>query len=716
MTGGLGRPARRLLPNAVESWEGGRVAFTMRVDPDRQTYLTAVYWGSDIDPNQLVLFCEGRQVGYRHLGDIDVLGPSGDAPPLPGRFHCVTTPLPQSLTGGKDAVRLEIRASGPIWVYGKEFSRYQKPMQQPSRGIYEVATHTDPQFDPPADIPAKAPPPETVCPAPGPEVLEAVKERVNRSLAGMLGSKKPLNQMQALLLARAWSVTWTKAFGNNRAVEQVIRSADDRHRAWREDAEKVWNDPATWNPGWFGLGPIAEAVRLLAEPIGARLDEKTPDGTVRRDAWSAMFTASRDHLRAQRRWYTNQSLFIDTNIYRSHRAVAAIDSANTWPEEQGRRYLDEALGLAPWLGSDTGSGPERPLGSQYLQFTAAGLSRELGYVGGYGEILGQLVDAYDATLLPGQQGDPRIKAQIAKAQRARLWFRYPLADDSGHKAMRLETAIGWRDAKFPGDVTYAQRARWDENPFTAAAATLDTHAIGACQQMLADGQFFAAIDRMTAERGLRTEFGLLTVPDDYETIRLEPASPHGMPMSPGMPDAVFADPEAGVVAIKHGDDVLYASLYWRARHGINRLARVHRLTPRWQQVAVVAVDARFDSTGMTWKRPNWTNWGFGNGGQRYPGDLVSAHAGEVLPVPQLPADVPYEAGKDNPYSGRADCYELSFGPYFIAMNTTRDKAFTVRPPNGAREARELMTGRKASGHEPLWLSPRDTIVLVLTRE
>jgi len=34
-----------------------------------------------------------------------------------------------------------------------------------------------------------------------------------------------------------------------------------------------------------------------------------------------------------------------------------------------------------------------------------------------------------------------------------------------------------------------------------------------------------------------------------------------------------------VVALKHGDDILYASLYWRARSAINHLARVHYIMP-----------------------------------------------------------------------------------------------------------------------------------------
>lgn len=43
--GGLDEPARRLLPLSPASWDGGTMTFTMKVDPDRQNYVTARLWG-----------------------------------------------------------------------------------------------------------------------------------------------------------------------------------------------------------------------------------------------------------------------------------------------------------------------------------------------------------------------------------------------------------------------------------------------------------------------------------------------------------------------------------------------------------------------------------------------------------------------------------------------------------------------------------------------
>src|SRR5207247_496284 len=129
----------------------------------------------------------------------------------------------------------------------------------------------------------------------------------------------------------------------------------------------------------------------------------------------------------------------------------------------------------------------------------------------------------------------------------------------------------------------------------------------------------------------------------------------------------FADEEDGMVAVKRGAEILYVALYWRARQGINSLARTHHLTPRFQRVAVVSADVQFEASGQTYRRPDWVNFGFANGGLRYPGDLHSAHAGEELPIARSPAGVAFKPGQENPYAGRGEFYRLRYGPYLIGM-------------------------------------------------
>jgi hypothetical protein len=695
--GALDQPTRKLLPGGDPPWEGGKFSFIMAVDPQAQNYFTARFWGDDIDENYMILFCEGKQVGYRHLGDIDVLALPAEAPVYPGRFFYVTTPLPLSMTQGKSEVSLEIRATGPIWGYASTFDKYQKPMTKPTRPIYRLYTHTDGCFTPPADEPQGAAPVPTKRTAPGPEVVNKVKQQLNDMMTGMLSSTKPLNQMQLQFLAKAYFMKWTTAYQSPAALQQIVAGVDQLYKRWQENPNELWQDKATWNPGWFGVGPAGDAVRLMKQPLQASLDQKMDDGTVRRTAWSQLFQAGRDYLRHNRRWLSNQAMFSDTNLYLCNRAVDAIDPPNALPEVKALDYLYQADGIVPWLGSDTDAGPQKIFGSDFYEVTQKGLTRERGYVGGYGEGgLEGATDMYLATCDPGGGGDPKLKTQLAKMLRARAAFRYPLQDAEGHTAMRLETIVGWRDTHVPGDVTYAQRSGGSHSALEATAATLDPAAIGYVQQMMDDNQLYASIADHAKDTRFRAKVGLLPLPEQLALLKAQPASPHRLPMGWDQPDYVFADEEDGVVAIKHDHEILYASLYWRAGYAINFLARTHYLTPNYQQVAVVHEDAKFDPSAETYTRPDWINFGFGNGGGAkiaYPSDLHQALAGEELPIHKIPADVTFTPGTESHFSGRADFYTLKYGPYLIGMNTTTDKTFAIDVPKDARSIKELVSGR-----------------------
>ncbi|MBW8781825.1 MAG: hypothetical protein JF599_08055 [Verrucomicrobia bacterium] len=714
-TGALGEPARRLLPGGGAAWEGGRLSFTMKVDPKEPTYLTARFWGEDVNENYLLLFCEGKQVGYRHLGDIDVLALPDEDIRYNGRFYYITTPLPPAMTKGKTELHFEIRATGKIWGYGQTFAQYQKPMNTASRGIYRVYTHTDGCFVPPAGEKQGKEPPSTLRAQPGAEVIDAVKERVNATIANLLKSERPLNQMQVQFLAKAYLVSWSHAFHNQKALDQIIAGVDACYQAWTKSPDAVWQDKTTWNPGWFGVGPAADAVRLLAGPLEPALDQKIAgDGKTRRAAWSELFQASRDWLRTHRRWLANQAMFTDTNLYLSNRAVAAIDPGQAFPEEKALRYLYESVGLLPWLGIDTDHGSEKPFGDAFYQVTSKGLTKELGYVGDYGEGgAAGAMEIYDATRPPGGEGDPKLKAQLAKMLRARGVFRYPMLDEDNHPAMRLETGVGWRDTHFPGRILYAQRAGGEESPLRMTAATLDPYAIGYVQQMFADNQFFSTLAHDLADKRFRTTTGLLGVPDEYELLRRQPPSPHRLPMTWSQPDFVFADEENGVVGIKNGNEILFASLYWRAGFGINFLARTHYLTPAYEQVAVVREDVVFEASGLTYTRPNWINFGFGNGGMKYPGNLQQAFAGEELPIAKMPPGVPFKAGDSNYFAGRGQFYTLRYGPYLIGMNCTPNQTFELKIPAGAGRARNIATGEFVPMSRALKVGPASTFVLYL---
>ncbi len=714
--GGLDESARQIEAPAKPYFESEGMFFKMAVDPAKENYLTVKFWGSDVSENLLILYIDGKQVGFRHLGDHDILDHGSSEPQFKDRFFYTTGLLPLNMTKGKKELELEIRATGRIWGYGGNFEKYQKDMTAPSRGIYAAYTHTEGFFAPPAGEKI-APVVKPVAAPAEKEDFKALKARVNRDLAKFIRPGQIGNQMQIQMTAQAYSVDWTPAYKKQAAIDAVIAGIDMYFVKFRENPKLAADDRSTWNPDWFGFGPAGEAILLLSDKIEPRLAENIKDEKGqeinRRQAWAEMLKAGVDHLSTYRRMYSNQSMIIDMNLHWNNRALNYLDSSQALPLDTTLGFLKESVGLRPWSGKlDRDGNPTWPVGKNYLQLTDKGLTKELGYVGNYGEVLDWTTAIYNATRpMPDAEGDPEIKAALIKIIKARSIFRHPSLDRNGYPVMRIEAAIGWRDTKLPGDICYAQRPTRDASPLQAPLAVGDAYSIGLVQQMLAEQQFFSSVAHQMEEGGFRVTFGLLQTPGQYDALKKLPKSGSRMPMSPDQPDFVWSDEENGVVAVKDGEEILYASLYWRARTAVNFLAKFHYLTPQIERIATQRIDIEFTKSGMTWTRPNWTNFGFGRGGGHihYPQKYNSAHTGEKLPVAKIPDGINFKPGDESPYAGRGDFYRASYGPFEIGMNATKDRTFTLELPEGTY--RLLGENKIIQGGTKLTVAPMSTFVL-----
>jgi len=723
--GGLGQTMRRLLPLNPPSWKGTSLSFTLKADPSKQNYVTVRFWGNDVTDDRLVIFCEGKQIGWYHLGPVEMLdaGNTDGTPQFYNRFFYHTSPLPLPLTQGKDHLSFEIRAMGRIWGYGKTWDENQKSMSTPSRGIYAVYTGTEGCFTPPVDEAQGSvtshPPVRT---APGPEVMDALKARVEDEIEKELSGTGPLDEIQMQFLANAYYVKWCKAYGSARLVQRVADSLDALCNAWERDpVHTLTNPPGAYNADWLVFGPAGDTIRLLAEPLKPYLDQKVSGGSgARRAEWSKMLQASLAYSRTHRRLYSNQSLIVDLNGYRANRGLEAIDPKAALPEARMLDYLEQSLGMKPWLGSDTPQGPEKPMGDHYYEVTPKGLTKELGYVGYYGEVIDWVTLIYDATrevtangLGPGNDA---IRNRAVEIARARAPFREPALDDEGNRAMRIETIAGWRDeGHYPGNICYAERPTWDSSSLHVVAETRDPVLVGYAQQMFGDNQFYNTLQRWMADKRFRITAALLPVPDELATVKAQDASPARLPMSPGAPDFAWADEQDGVVAVKHGSEMLYASVYWRANFGVNSLARVHYTTPSIDRIAVVHEDEEFKPSGLTYIYPDWVNFGFGDGGLKYPGDLHQSMAGMRIPIAGPPPGVKITPGSDNPYAGRADFYYCRYGDYVIEMNASTEKAHALRVPEGVTATRcaELITGKTVALDGRTAIPANSTVILYL---
>lgn len=735
--GGLGEPARQLLPLNPVSFNGGSVRFNLEVDPAQPNYFTVKLWGSDQgeERGRLILYLDGEQVGYRHEGDYDVLNQCDAEAIFQGRFLYQTLPLPPRLTRGKTNVSLTIAGLGRMWPYGANFAQKQKNLTEPTRGIYRAYTHTSPRFTPDAAekqgvaVESKIRPP-----GPGEEILEKMKATVNARLTGLMDEKSNRAgdsknaEANVLLLAEAYNTSWTVAYHNPKAIAALVKAGDAFLR------------PGVIGKNWIGAGPLGEAVmRVGLEPFGAALAEEievpvdfpfVPDWrrkealeepaikekiastkTIRlkrRDAWAQVLRASLEWNRKNgRRAYTNQSMIVDRNLYTANRGLMLLAPAEALPERQSLRYLYEAVGLEPWLGNDTDDGGSmKPYGTNYFQVTRKGLSRELGYVGTYGEtILKFMRDMVELT------GDEKIRQQLIRIETARMNFRYPSLDAGGYRQMKLASEIDNRTAHFPlamgaYSIPNIREAWWMELP----ALLKDPVSVGAAQQCLEDNQYFP---RLAKRANDNDTLGMMHNIDEYAVVKALPKSSFRLPMSDGQPDFVFSDEENAVVALKHGDQRLFVNFYFRQEYGVSGATRILDLTPDVMRIATVKSQFEFDATGQEWTRPDVIDFER-SGGFSPPGEKIhQAWRGEKLPIAKRPPDASQpKYGNWGPFVGKADFYSLRYGDYLIAINTTTDKTYELELPAGD-EARELVSGKMVKLSGSLHVKPLTTVVLWL---
>jgi hypothetical protein len=736
--GALGQPARVFNPPATSGYWGGSAAFVVKCAPAGTTYVTIKLWGDDFrvaeGEQRLQLFCEGEQVGYQDQSAVDNLDLMGTEGRAKGRFFFHTLPLTESITRGKHSVSIEIRSMGRIYAYGQNAAQLYRPMVGTSRPVFRIYTHTDPYFVPPAgDVQGPAPIPFTKV-SPGPEVLDQVRARVQKDqlayLSTVVAAKMDGWAFQSLAEGYLWE--GSPAFHQPAALDRVCQAIDGRYLAWKLD-EKVLTAS---DQQWQGFGRVGLVLALLWDDLGTRLDELVGGQAAqptRHTAYVDMLHSSNEYWRQHFPHYSNQAQIGAIGLYQCNRGLRLLGSELAVSEDKARDYLYQSIGIKPYLGPENLDGtPMLPMGRGYYQVTRQGLTRELGYVGGYGEVTDWLVMMYESvTRGVGGQEAPELREQMIKIIKARGPFRYVDVDDAGARVARAETVVGWRNEHFPGEITYTGRTAWDCTPLMAPPVFKDDDLTGWAQEQIADNQFYPTLARLLST-SLPTRVGLSAmrlVQRDWPDFQALPPSASRLPMNWDAPDLVFTDEEDGVIAVKHGQQILYASLYWRSRQGVNDYARVHHLTPTDQRSGTVRLETRFTRTG-TFTIPDWTCWDYAindpaavgvipGGGFTPPGPpLHQAAAGERQYLAPIPSDIPdptlgvHVPGVETMLVGRSEFYRLAYGPFLIGMNTTTNRRFTLET-TGHGKATNLKTGRTVTLGDDIQVPPQSTVILYL---
>jgi len=493
---------------------------------------------------------------------------------------------------------------------------------------------------------------------------------------------------------------------------------------------------------------VADIQVRLDRPGTAWFDDMTfngppapPSGTPvpRRIAYRDMLLTSRDYWKQNARFYSNQAMITSIGIYQANRGLSLLSPDDAWPEARARMWIAESIGLSPWLGSELPDGTRtQPLGSDYPVVTPKGLTRELGYVGSYGEVTDWLVMMYESiTRGHGAVEAPEVRAQMLKIIKTRAYFRHFDVDADGNRICRLETEIGWRNEVYPGIADYVQPTHWDSSPVMAAGAFEDADLTGWAQEMIADGQFGPQLDLHVTNTSTRVGLAATRMlARDLPTFQAQATSSSRMPVDWDAPDFVFTDEVDGAIAVKNGQEMFFASLYWRAREGVNDWARVHLVTPSLQRSATVREKTDGELSSKTFTVQDWVTWDYAindatggpspvpAGGWDAPGPTVhQAFAGEVLVQAKVPAGVDPTFGSptlgtEEALVGLAPYYQLEYGHYIVAMNTTNDQTFRLQ--TGRRGlARVLSAGPDGRTDlpstvellQPIKIGPQSTLVL-----
>ncbi|WP_329239285.1 Tat pathway signal sequence domain protein [Streptomyces canus] len=462
----------------------------------------------------------------------------------------------------------------------------------------------------------------------------------------------------------------------------------------------------------------------------APADTTTPVPPARKDAYVDMLRSSRDYWRQHFPHYSNQAQICAIGLYQTNRGLKLLAPDLALPEDRARDYLYQSIGMVPYLGPEDADGnPTKPLGDSYYQVTKAGLTRELGYVGSYGEVIDWLVMMYES-VTRGHQGQeaPELREQMVRMTKARGSFRVVDVDTDHCRISRIETVIGWRNEVYPGETAYASRTAWDSNPVMSAAVFKDPDIVGWTQEMVADGQLYPQLNLQATHPWTRVGLNALRfLSRDWDDFQSLAARPGRIPTAWDRPDFVLTDEENGCVAVKNGAELLFASLYFRSRQGVNNYARVHHVTPVDQRSATVR-ERSAGTTDQTFTARDWVLWDYAindpgashipPGGFPPPGDtLHQALEGDVYHLAPVPDDVPdptlgvHFDGVETMLVGRAPFYLCEYGDYLIAMNTSTDKTVTLPARPAFGPARDLVTGKTVgAGHRPR-LGPLSTLVL-----
>lgn len=528
----------------------------------------------------------------------------------------------------------------------------------------------------------------------------------------------------------------------------------------------------------------------------------------RKAAWERVLKANFDFARSRLSYIYNQVMYTYEGAWKAHEGLRVIGSAHYQGRGRSHRIVREFLGMAPFLGEEVLTGPDGrdlevhhslfhhdgnaeytsdyvqvimkglarskvdnqgsqvrriPYGPHYHGLTLAGLTRENGYVGVYGEATNYFPCWFFRTL--GHAGDEALNDDILKVAlknlHARGFTRYQGQTATGHRAMFMQQVIDDRNSDYPGRIAYGtdeesgaalryasleefmarnpgrySTPEWEEYREYAREAT------GYAQQQLLDGQFFDSFNRRWLDRKLKYD---LRIRETFAYVtggrqqllgtvgagrvlphsRLDAYSPQelqdlGVDPSWDNSSLAWVDIDNLLVSARDGDTHLFVNLLER-NTGLSGASRAHIQREGTEQLLQFQADTEMTFSYVLLRGATREDYR-----QKAQDEVIEgrpfALTGELLPVAWQPGvgDIRRDNFiEDNPYSAYPDLVVAHLGEYLIAINTTRtehgnDRAIPVPLPAGCNRAHahDLVSGTLLPlTNGQLTLGPLSAVVL-----
>ncbi|WP_217574370.1 Tat pathway signal protein [Streptomyces sp. GbtcB7] len=530
-------------------------------------------------------------------------------------------------------------------------------------------------------------------------------------------------------------------------------------------------------------------------PIDTTDGEHSLDGSglSRRDAWERCLKANFDFARSRLSYIYNQIMYTYEGAWEAHEGLRIIDSQHYEGKKRSHAILLEALGGIPFLGEEVLVGPDGkdldlyhdlsyhdgmarytddyqqivmkglakskldaqgevvrrlPYAHAFTGLTAAGLTRENGYVASYGEAANALPEYFYKTL--DHKDDAALNDEILKLSlksiHARSYTRHTSVD-GGNRLMRMEMVLDERNPTYPGLPGYATRLsngvamlfasleqRMKENQKRYAGKEWEPYwtyagqAVGFVQQQLTDHQFFNNLPTsynsdyrlaetytyVTGERGSaksvhpQTDFAYYT-DAEIAALQVDPAD---------YEQFAWADIDAMLVSVRDADTRIFAALNFRNR-GYSGSGKLHVLHRDHENIVQIKTEGMYRTDDYFLRHDN-IDLEFAEDALTKDA-LPAALRGEPLPMTRQPA-VPVirpSGDNDHAYCGYPDLLTARYGHYLFAINSTRkaygnERIHKITVPGAPGTVLDLVSGKRlAVRGGKISLQPTSAVVLRL---